>query len=91
MVHLLFEREIAPMLASEQVGLVVWSPLAGGYLTGKYSKGGDSAGGQQTELDFPPINRERGKPLIDVLKAAADKHDTRPAEIALASSSMRAA
>jgi aryl-alcohol dehydrogenase-like predicted oxidoreductase len=78
------EREIAPMLVSEQVGLMVWSPLAGGYLTGKYSKGGDSTGGRQTELDFPPINRERGEPLIDVLRAVADKYDTRPAQIALA-------
>lgn len=78
------EREIVPMLISEQVGLMVWSPLAGGYLTGKYSKGGDSTGGRQTELDFPPINRERGEPLIEVLKALADKHHTRPAQIALA-------
>lgn len=47
------EREIVPLLASEQVGLMVWSPLAGGYLTGKYADGGNPEGARQTELDFP--------------------------------------
>lgn len=78
------EREIVPLLASEKVGLMVWSPLAGGYLSGKYSAGGDSTGGRQTELDFPPINRVRGEPLIEVLKAIAAKHGRRPAQIAIA-------
>lgn len=78
------EREIAPMLASEGVGLMVWSPLAGGYLTGKYSSGGAPADGRQTELDFPPIDRVRGEPLIEVLKAVASKHDRPPAQIAIA-------
>ena len=36
------EREIAPMLSAERVGLMVWSPLAGGYLTGKYPGDGES-------------------------------------------------
>lgn len=39
------EREIVPMLISEQVGLMVWSPLAGGYLSGKYSPGGGAGAG----------------------------------------------
>jgi aryl-alcohol dehydrogenase-like predicted oxidoreductase len=78
------EREIAPMLVSEGVGLMVWSPLAGGYLTGKYSGGGGDGGGRQTELDFPPIDRVRGEPLIKAMRAIAEKHDSRPAQIALA-------
>jgi aryl-alcohol dehydrogenase-like predicted oxidoreductase len=78
------EREIGPLLASEHVGLMVWSPLAGGYLTGKYAAGGDAADGRRTTLDFPPINRVRGEPLIGVLKAVADKHDRSPAQIAIA-------
>lgn len=78
------EREIAPLLASEKVGLMVWSPLAGGYLTGKYSPGGDSTGARQTQLDFPPINRDRGEPLLDVLKAVAARHGRQPAQIAIA-------
>lgn len=78
------EREITPMLASEGVGLMVWSPLAGGYLTGKYSGGGSGDGGRQTELDFPPINRARGEPLIEVLRVVAEKHHSNPAQIAIA-------
>ncbi len=72
------------MLELEGVGLMVWSPLAGGSLTGKYSGGGDGAGGRQTELDFPPIDRVRGEPLIEALKRVARKHGRSPAQIAIA-------
>lgn len=78
------EREIAPLLASEKVGLMVWSPLAGGYLTGKYSDGSGVEGARQAELDFPPIDRVRGEPLIEVLRTVARKHDSQPAQIAIA-------
>ncbi|WP_249977371.1 aldo/keto reductase [Vreelandella olivaria] len=78
------EREIVPLLTSERVGLMVWSPLAGGYLTGKYSGGGNGEGGRQTELDFPPIDRVRGEPLIKVLRSVAEKHGRSPAQVAIA-------
>ncbi|MBR9763213.1 MAG: aldo/keto reductase [Rhodobacteraceae bacterium] len=77
------ERELGPMLTSEGVGLIVWSPLAGGYLTGKYS-GGGAVDGRQSTLDFPPIDRVRGEPLIKVLRAVAEKHGCQPAQIAIA-------
>lgn len=77
------EREIVPLVSSEQVGLMVWSPLAGGYLTGKYSGGRDGEGGRQTELDFPPIDRVRGEPLIAVLRTVATKHGAQPGQIAI--------
>jgi aryl-alcohol dehydrogenase-like predicted oxidoreductase len=78
------EREIAPMLASEQVGLLVWSPLAGGYLTGKYAEDDSEDGGRLRTLDFPPIDRVRGGPLIEVLRWTARKHEATPAQIAIA-------
>jgi aryl-alcohol dehydrogenase-like predicted oxidoreductase len=78
------EREIVPLLRSEHVGLMVWSPLAGGYLSGKYSDGGNGEGGRQTELDFPPINRARGEPLVKVLRSLAGKHERTPAQVAIA-------
>ncbi|MFZ6713143.1 aldo/keto reductase [Undibacterium sp. TC9W] len=78
------EREIVPLLTSERVGLMVWSPLAGGYLTGKYSSGGNHEGGRQTELDFPPIDRVRGEQLIPVLQSVAEKHGQSPAQVAIA-------
>lgn len=58
-----------PLLASEQLGLMVWSPLAGGYLTGKYADDGHPEGARQTELDFPPIDRVRGEPLRENVQA----------------------
>lgn len=78
------EREITPMLTSEQVGMMVWSPLAGGYLTGKYSSGKSNKGGRLQELDFPPIDRQRGEPLIETLIAIAHKHDATPGQVAIA-------
>lgn len=79
------EREIVPMLSAEQVGLMVWSPLAGGYLTGKYSGQARSIDdGRLKALDFPPIDRVRGEPLVAVLKAVADKHRATPGQIAIA-------
>ncbi|MGK9939414.1 aldo/keto reductase, partial [Salmonella enterica subsp. enterica] len=51
------EREIVPMLQAEQVGLMVWSPLAGGLLSGKYSREDDKGdGGRRAVFDFPPVN-----------------------------------
>ncbi|UHD45829.1 aldo/keto reductase [Aureimonas altamirensis] len=78
------EREIAPLLVSEGVGLMVWSPLAGGYLTGKYAKGNAGDGARQTELDFPPIDRTRGEPLIEVLNTVAARHGRSAAQVAIA-------
>ena len=78
------EREIVPMLVSEGVGLMVWSPLAGGYLTGKYSEDSKATKGRQTELDFPPIDRVRGEPLLKVVGTIAGKHNTSMAQVAIA-------
>ena len=79
------EREIVPMLKSEGVGLLVWSPLAGGLLSGKYSredeKGGD---GRRAGFDFPPVDRERAYACIDAMKPIAQAHAASVAQIALA-------
>ena len=57
------ERELVPMMQSEGVGLMVWSPLAGGLLSGKYGRDGQSeAGGRRLEFDFPPV--EKSAPSI---------------------------
>ena len=63
---------------------MVWSPLAGGYLSGKYSDGSKVDGSRQTQLDFPPIDRVRGEPLIKVLRRIAEKHGRTPAQVAIA-------
>ena len=78
------ERELVPMLKSEQVGLMVWSPLAGGLLSGKYTRDQKGAAGdRRTTFDFPPVNRERAFNVIDVLAGIAKAHNVSVAQVAL--------
>jgi aryl-alcohol dehydrogenase-like predicted oxidoreductase len=78
------EREIVPMLRSEGVGLLVWSPLAGGLLSGKYTRDGeDGAPGRRAEFDFPPVDRDRGFDCIDVMRPIAEAHGVSVAQVAL--------
>ncbi|GAC1398438.1 MAG: aldo/keto reductase [Vulcanimicrobiaceae bacterium] len=74
------EREIVPMLASEDLGLLVWSPLAGGLLGGKISRDTPPAEGtRRGAMAFPPVELERAYDIIDVLEAiATEKHATVP-------------
>ena len=54
------EREIIPALKDQQMGLIVWSPLAGGFLTGKYTREHrGSSEDRHAKLAFPPIDTER--------------------------------
>lgn len=83
------ERDVIPMLESEKVGLMVWSPLAGGYLSGKYEGPNVSEENRRAKFDFPPVNRERGREVIKVMReiAAGKQIDGQPvtvAQIALA-------
>jgi len=78
------EREIAPMLRSEEIGLMVWSPLAGGYLSGKYDGDGAAADGRRATFDFPPVDRTRGAPLIEAMRAIAQANGCSVAQVALA-------
>jgi len=79
------EREIAPMLASEGLGLMVWSPLAGGLLSGKYGREQQGeAGSRRKTFDFPPVERERAWDCIDAMRGIAEKKGVSVAQIALA-------
>lgn len=79
------EREIVPLLRSEGVGLMVWSPLAGGLLSGKYDRKGEAqAGSRRTTFDFPPVNRERAFDCVDAMRAIAEARGVSVAQIALA-------
>lgn len=79
------ERELVPMMQSEGVGLMVWSPLAGGLLSGKYDRQGQSeAGGRRMAFDFPPVNKERAFDCVDVMRTIADDKGVSVAQIALA-------
>ena len=79
------EREIVPMLREEGLGLMVWSPLAGGFLSGKYS--GDGEGGEKGRRDtraFPPVDEARGRAVVDAMRPIAAAHDRSVAQVALA-------
>ena len=80
------EREIIPMLGSEGLGLMVWSPLAGGLLSGKYSLGADGeieGDGRRVAFDFPVIDRQRTFAVVDAMRPIAEAHGTSVAAIAL--------
>jgi aryl-alcohol dehydrogenase-like predicted oxidoreductase len=79
------EREIVPMFTSEEVGLMVWSPLAGGLLSGKYDRNNESAGdGRRAGFDFPPVERGRAYDVIDAMRPIAAVHGATVAQVALA-------
>ena len=79
------ERELIPMLQSEGVGLMVWSPLAGGLLSGKYGRDQQGeTGSRRTNFDFPPINKDRAWDCVDAMRPIAEAHGVSVAQVALA-------
>jgi aryl-alcohol dehydrogenase-like predicted oxidoreductase len=79
------EREIAPMLQSERVGLMVWSPLAGGFLSGKYRRDGTAdKNGRRSTFDFPPVNVDRAYDCIEAMTQMAEAKGVTVAQIAIA-------
>ena len=82
------EREIVPLLQDQKMGLMVWSPLAGGFLSGKYEKGPDGKAtggdGRRATFDFPPVDQARGWAVLDAMKPIAAAHQVSVAQIAIA-------
>lgn len=79
------EREIVPLAQDQQLGILVWSPLAGGLLSGKFSR--DDAGpegARRTTFDFPPVDRERAFRCVDTMRPIAQAHGVSVARVALA-------
>jgi aryl-alcohol dehydrogenase-like predicted oxidoreductase len=79
------EREFVPMFQQSKTGLLVWSPLAGGLLSGKFSRENQKPEGtRRSEFDFPLVDKERTWRILDVIRPIAQAHDCSPARIALA-------
>jgi aryl-alcohol dehydrogenase-like predicted oxidoreductase len=78
------EREIVPLLHDQKLGLMVWSPLAGGFLSGKYTRSSTAEEGRRVNFDFPPINKEKAFDIIDVMQLIAQNQHATVAQIALA-------
>jgi len=77
------EYEAAPFCEDAGIGIVVWSPLASGFLSGRYTRQ-DPTGGKGRGVDFLPFDREMGYDLIDRLREIASHHKATVAQIALA-------
>lgn len=79
------ERELVPLLQSEGLGLMVWSPLAGGLLSGKYrDKGDGAADGRRKGFDFPPVDMPRADAVLDAMAPIAEAHGVSLAQLAIA-------
>jgi len=78
------EREMIPLLKDQGLGLLVWSPLAGGFLSGKFTRDGGDDAARRAKFDFPPVDKEKGFAVLDVAKAIADRHGASVAQVALA-------
>ena len=79
------EHEILPYATHANLGILVWSPLAGGFLSGKYTRDDPSGGqGRRADFSFPPVNLDRGYRIVEALQKIASTHEATPAQIALA-------
>jgi aryl-alcohol dehydrogenase-like predicted oxidoreductase len=79
------ERELVPMLTAEKLGLMVWSPLAGGLLSGKFGPGAPKVeNARRSQFDFPPVDTERGWACVAAMREIGDAHGASVARVALA-------
>ena len=78
------EREMIPLLRDQGVGLLVWSPLAGGFLSGKFTRDQNDEAARRARFDFPPIDKERAFSIIDVMRQIAVARGVTVPQIGLA-------
>ena len=79
------ERELLPMIKDQNLGLMVWSPLAGGLLSGKYGRDGKGPeGSRRNEFDFPVVDKARAFDCVDAMRPMAERRGVSVAQIALA-------
>ena len=79
------EREVLPLIEDQQLGLMVWSPLAGGLLTGKFSPDGKGPDGtRRASFDFPVVDKPRAFKVVDAMRPIAAQHQATVAQVALA-------
>jgi aryl-alcohol dehydrogenase-like predicted oxidoreductase len=78
------DRETIPLLNDQGLGLLVWSPLAGGFLSGKFTRDSGDDSARRAKFDFPPVNKERGFAILDVLIPIAKAHGVTVPQVALA-------
>jgi aryl-alcohol dehydrogenase-like predicted oxidoreductase len=79
------EREIIPLAQDQRLGVMVWSPLAGGLLSGKYTEDAKGPeGARRTNFDFPLVDKPRAFRCVDAMRPIAQVHQVSVAQVALA-------
>ena len=79
------EREIVPLAVDQRLAVLPWSPLAGGFLSGKFSRDAQGPeGARRTTFDFPPVDRDKAFRIIDVMRPIAERHQATVAGVAVA-------
>lgn len=78
------EREVVPLAKSEELAILPWSPLAGGFLSGKFTREGGPKDARRTSFDFPPVDKDKAYDIIDAMKPMAEARGVSVAQIALA-------
>ena len=79
------EREVLPLIEDQQLGLMVWSPLAGGLLSGKFSAdGSEPQGTRRASFDFPLVDKPRAFRVVEAMRPIAFQHRVSVAQVALA-------
>lgn len=78
------ERELIPLLKDQKVGMMIWSPLSGGLLTGKYKRNSEKDGGRLSNFPFPPFHEERAYDVLDILVPMSKEKNVSVSQLALA-------
>lgn len=79
------EEEVIPAAMDQNVGLLCWSPLAGGLLSGKFDRNGAAdKTARRALIQFPPVDEAKTFDIIDVIRSIAERHSVEPAQVALA-------
>jgi len=80
------ERDLLPLASDQELAFMPWSPLAGGFMSGKFTRDEQNTGGQsrRDNFDFPIIDKEKAYDIIDVLLETGKNREVSAAEVALA-------
>ena len=79
------EHEVVPLAQNQRLGILAWSPLSSGFLSGKYTRENPAPeDARRNKFQFPPINLEQGYAVVEKLKSIADKYSASVAQVALA-------
>jgi aryl-alcohol dehydrogenase-like predicted oxidoreductase len=79
------ERDVIPMMARYGLGLTIWSPLASGFLSGKYTRQTLSDPNNRfSGFDLLPFDKEHGFQLVERMRAIASAHEASVAQVAIA-------